>query len=156
MKHICVLLLSVLFISCAAQKKTVKYEMKQTHPYCGGARPSPEILEKAKIPHPYAGKTLIFISEKGRVDSTKTNTKGLLTVKLTKVTYMFFEPWKYYKKTPDGSPESNYDKSCLEEIWKKEDIKIIVTGAKIEVTNNIENGKCPHQLDCLTNKHLPE
>lgn len=161
MKHILGLILLLGIFSCTAQKKTVKLEMKQTHPYCGGARPTPEIEEKARVPHPYADKTLIYVSAKGGKSQTvKTNAEGLLTVKLSPGTYFFYEPWKYYKKTPDGSAIDNYDKACLEEVWKKEDLKITYTKVKLDekldIQNNIESAKCPWNLDCLVKKHMPE
>ena len=43
--------------------------MTQYIPYCGGAKPSPEITAKLNAPVPYANKTLIYVSDKNKIDS---------------------------------------------------------------------------------------
>jgi hypothetical protein len=156
MKNFLIVFFILNFFSCTAQKKNVKFQINQTRPYCSGARPSEEMLEKARIPQPYANKTLIFISEGGKLDSVKTNANGFISLKLTKGTYRFFEPWKFYKKTPDGSSEENYDTLCLKETRKKEDLKVVFSGKKTTVENYIAEGKCPFMADCLLRRHLPE
>lgn len=139
------------------QKILVKYEMMQIRPYCGGARPPKDMEEKARIPQPYANLTLIYKSSKGKIDSVKTDDNGILLLHLKPGTYHFFEPWKYHKKTPEGSPMTAYNKTCLEAEWKKEDLKITVAakGNPI-ITNNITTAKCAWNQDCLLQKHFPE
>ena len=138
-----------------AQKKTIKYKVEQLIPYCGGARPTPEIEKETQIPKPYAGKWFFYSPAKGKTDSVKTDDKGILTVNLSKGTYKFYEAWKYNKKTADGAPLNFFDKSCLETEWKKEDLLIVVSKGKEKVTNNISQAKCPWQYPCYLKEHLP-
>ena len=139
------------------QKISIKHEMLQLRPYCGGARPTKEMEEQGRTSQPYANLTLIYKSDKGKIDSVKTDGKGFLIANLKPGTYKFFEPWKYYKKTPDGSPFSSYNKTCIEGEWKKEDLKITVAakGNPI-IKNNITVAKCFWDNDCLLQKHMPE
>ena len=99
-------LLNVCF-SLTAQSKRVKIKLVQFIPYCGGARPTPEILKATQEEVPYANKKLIFISTKGKIDTIFTDSNGFINKKLFCDTYKFFEPWKYYKKIPYGFPENN-------------------------------------------------
>ena len=157
MKKIIFLVFVLSFAFSYGQKILVKYEMLQIHPYCGGAKPPREMEEQARIPQPYANLTLIYKSAKGKVDSVKTDDKGILLVNLKAGAYHFFEPWKYYKKTPEGSSFAAYNKTCLEAEWKKEDLKITVAakGNPI-IVNNISTAKCAWNQDCLLQKHFPE
>jgi len=124
--------------------------------YCGGAKPTPEVLAKYEKPWPYANKKLIMISPSGKADSVTTDKNGILNLKLKDGTYKLYEPWRYYKTAPDGSTIDNYDKSCLEEQWKKTDISIIIKKRKSQVTTIIDEAFCPHKMPCLKNPQLPE
>ena len=157
MKKIIFTILILQTVITNAQKIAVKYEMLQLRPYCGGARPPKEVEEQAKIPQAYSNMLLIYKSDKGKVDSVKTNEKGFLILNLKAGTYKFFEPWKFHKKTPDGANISIYNKTCIESEWKKEDLKITIgTKGNPIIKNNISTSKCFWDNDCLIQKQMPE
>jgi hypothetical protein len=57
------MLLPVLLILAAAAEpplRSVEIELTQTNPYCGGAAPSPEILEQAAMARPLSGSTYLI------------------------------------------------------------------------------------------------
>jgi len=156
MKNIFLILSITTFLTGFSQKKIVKFKMTQYISYCGGAKPSPEIVTKLNAPVPYANKTLIYVSDKNKIDSTVTNAKGVLNIKLAYGTYKFFEPWKYYKQIPYGEIESNIKMDCLVLEWAKPDMQITV-GKKIEYDEyKLLYPICSYRFPCLINKHLPQ
>jgi hypothetical protein len=143
-------------LSGPAQKKAVSFQIKQIHPYCGGARPSPEMEAAAQLAQPYANQKLFIVSDKGYKDSVITDTEGYLKTNLKAGTYKIYEAWKFYKKTPNGEALTDFDKECLKKEWKKEDLKITFVNGKAQIKNNIERAKCPWQQNCLMKKNMPE
>lgn len=144
-------------LSFFAQKQTVAFQIKQTHPYCGGARPTPEIEAAAREPQPYAGQKLFIISDKGKKDSLVTDAEGNFKTDLKPGVYKVYEPWKFHKRTPNGEPLSSYNKECLKKEWAKEDMKITVPAkGKPEIADHLAQGKCSWQYNCLEKKVLPE
>lgn len=138
-------------------QKKIKLNFLYTIPYCGGARPTPEIEMAAGVLHPYAGKTIVYISDKGKIDSLKTNSKGIISAKLKYGTYKFYESWKYYKQTPNGKAQNLFDMACLKLEWEKEIYKIVLKQKGSEITKQYDLiQKCPHQIECLLNINLPE
>jgi hypothetical protein len=138
-----VLLLSLVFTNMSCQKKLQQITVQYTQPYCGGARPTPEILADAEKVKPYAGKMLIIVSDKGKTDSAKTDVKGIAKLKLTPGTYKVYEAWRFYKSNPSGEEMSLYDKPCLEEEWKKHAIELTITKSK-----TIQKSDGPIALPC--------
>lgn len=144
-----------LSLSACAQKKTVLLTVKYTQPYCGGARPTPEMVKAASEPKVYANKILVFISDKGKADSAKTNEKGVLKLKLAMGTYRVYESWRYYKQAPGTDRISLYDGSCLQSEWQKESHKIVVgskTSTATEINAIIEF--CAHNRPCLKEENI--
>ena len=135
-------------------KVNIKVLQKQT--YCGGARPTPEITAQYEKPIPYANKKLIIVSANGKIDSTITTAKGYLKVRLKAGTYKLFEPWRYYKRTPDGSDIKNFDKECLQKQWEKADMIIDAQKKRQQITMDIDATYCPHTLPCISNPQMPE
>lgn len=139
---------SALFFS--AQQKTVSTQINFKQPYCGGARPSAEMLAEAEMAKPYAGKTIIIVSSKGKVDSSKTNSKGLFSANLNIGTYKVYEAWRYYKKGAGGMAVSDFNKKCLKKEWKKEILQIIVTEKDTKIVDKNEIIiVCPWNLPCI-------
>ncbi len=151
-------LLTLVFLISAfltfGQKRLIRCQVTQKHPYCGGARPTPDMEKDALIPKPYARKTFIY-KIKSKVDSVTIDDNGFFTVTLKPGTYKFYEPWKFHKRTQDGSPIDHFDKKCLEAEWKKEDLLLVVSKKTEKFTNNIEQGKCEWQYPCYLKEYTP-
>lgn len=143
-------------LTSCAQKKLVSKKIEYTEPYCGGARPTPEMEEEAEKPKPYAAKTIIFINESGKIDSAKTDANGVFKKKLSYGKYNVFESWKYYKKTLNGTPIGSFDKNCIESEWKKQFMTINCSKKSV----NIESKEpiilyCDYNTPCILEKHMP-
>ncbi len=153
------IMLMVLFfatlISCS-QKKLVSTTISFTQQYCGGARPSAEILAEAEKPKAYANKTIVILSSKGKTDSVKTNADGLLKTNLKPGNYKLMEAWRYYKKANGGIPLSDFDKDCLKEEWKKEIKEIVITKKDVKIfEKNVIIEICPWNLPCILESKRP-
>lgn len=149
-------------IGCvSAQKARLQINYKQ--PYCGGARPSPEILQNAELAKPYSSKTVFIVSENGRSFSATTSSLGIIERKMKPGTYYLFEAWRFKKTTPDAAPLTDYELTCLQQEWKKPVGSFVVglskttkdTGA---VATFVIELPCPWQSPCLKDgkRHLPE
>jgi len=152
------LISALLFLSLAldAQKKTVKLELTYYEPYCGGARPTDEILAEAQKPKPYAGQKVILLSKTGKTDTLITDIKGKLTLKLKKGEYSIFEAWRYYKKSFNSAPLDQFDQACLKNEWEKATVEITVGRKKtnIKFKNDLMN-YCEWAIPCLLESHAP-
>jgi hypothetical protein len=150
------LVLTIVFFDSCAQKKALSFHVDFVQPYCGGARPTPQMEADAQKARPFSGKTIIIVSDKGKVDSVRTDAKGNFKKKLDAGTYKFYESWKYYKATPNGDPVSNFDKDCLEKEWAKAFRE--VTKGKSTVTEKSEGPiviPCPWKVPCLLEQFMP-
>lgn len=156
MKTIILIITFLITLSGCAQKK-VKLNFTYTKPYCGGARPTPEMEAESQIAHPYAHKTIIYKNDKGKTDSVKTDANGNVVLKLKNGNYKFYESWKYYKKTPNGQAQNLFDLNCLNAEWKIEMVNVTVSRkvTKINLVYDLIE-KCPWQNECLLEKHMPE
>lgn len=137
-------------------QKNVYWELTQDQKYCGGAKPNAEILAQYEKPVLYANKKLIIVSASGKIDSTTTNSKGILKIKLKPGSYKLYEPWRYHKRTPDGTDVNNFDKDCLAKTWEKVDIAITTQKKKQQLIIDIDPVFCQHEIPCLKNPHMPE
>lgn len=139
-----------------AQKKAVVITMTYREPYCGGARPSPEMEEAAQKARPYARKKMILVASNGKASSIKTDVNGILKLKLQPGVYRVFESWRYAHKTPKGMPLNNFDAECLKTEWQKETMLITVSAEKTfsEVKNEIITF-CPWNLPCMVESFRP-
>jgi hypothetical protein len=133
-----------------SQKYTVQVVVTYIQPYCGGARPSEEILEMARTPLPYVEKKVIAVNEKGKAFKLKTNKEGKIVCKLKEGNYKLFEEWRFNKNTPDGQPHKNYDANCLKAEWLKEFAVLTVESKKLDYreTNGIVN-TCNYNIPCV-------
>jgi hypothetical protein len=142
--------------SVYSQKKTVSVQINFMQPYCGGARPTPEIIADAAKAKPYANKTIIIVSAKGKIDSAKTNDAGVLNLKLKVGTYKLFEAWRFYKKATGGLVVSDFDGECLKNEWKKEIKEIVVTKKENKISEKNEIIEiCPWNLPCVLESRRP-
>lgn len=138
----------------SCQKKLQKVKVSYIQPYCGGARPTPEMVAEGEKLRPYENKTVILVSAKGKVDSAKTNKEGVFSKKLAPGTYKLYEAWRYYKKTQTGDSIAEFDKECLEKEWAISFMDVIVT--KTSLTQKSEGpiiSNCSWDAPCLLEKH---
>jgi hypothetical protein len=76
-----------------AQLQTITGNVQVVQPYCGGARPTPEIEKNARKPNPFVGK--LFYIRKGKTNSIKAkiidsfiaDAQGNFSIKIPKGTY---------------------------------------------------------------------
>ncbi len=137
-------------------QKNVYLELAQEQKYCGGAKPPKEILAQYEKPLPYADKKLIIVSSNGKVDSTKTDAKGVLKLKLKSGSYKLYEPWRYHKTSPDGTDIKKYDTECLKNVWSKVDISIDTKKKKQVIKVDLDPVFCMHEIPCILNPQYPQ
>ena len=139
-----------------AQKKLIEVSVLCTQAYCGGARPTDEMLAEIQKPKPYANKKMYLISEKGKKIAVKTNSDGNFKAKVTHGNYKLMEFWRIKKLSPNGAALANFDKDCLKPEWEKEVMLIRVTKEKIdfELKNEIAL-YCDWAFPCLKDAHMP-
>lgn len=150
--------ISFIFLSTItiAQKKKITCTINYYKPYCGGARPTPEMEKDGQTPKPYSKTTVIFVSQNGHVDSAKTDANGGITLKLKAGTYKFYEAWRFYKKTPDSTDTIRFESPCLKEEWAKEFQVLTLTkkSSNIEQKNTIIEF-CDYQIPCFIHNFKP-
>jgi hypothetical protein len=150
------LLLFLMGFSLAGQKKSVSIKITFLQPYCGGARPTKEMLAESQKPKPYAKKTIVIVSEEGKIDSARTNNSGILKLKLKAGQYKLFETWRYFNSTPAQLPVKDFDKDCLKPEWQKEIKTVVVTSKKAEVIHkNDIIIACPWNVPCILESAKP-
>ena len=134
--YICLIMMSG--FSLMSQSKKVKIKLVQYIPYCGGAKPTAEMAKASATAVAYANKKLILISDKEQIDTVVTDKNGNFTKTFSYGVYKAYEPWKFYKKTPTGTKESNLNMDCMNEEWVKEDVKISVSKKANLIENNLK------------------
>jgi hypothetical protein len=120
-------------------------------PYCGEGQNSRNLKSTPNKAKAYGNKKLIFVSCLQVIDTLTTDKSGYLKLTLPYGTYLVYEPWKFYKKIPQGYNETQMVMSCLQEEWLKEDLKIVISKKTITVANNIILLTCPDKFSCLKN-----
>lgn len=143
-----------------AQKLPVTFTVTFIQPYCGGARPSPEMEERAQTPQPYSNKTIVLRNGKGKCLRVKTDSNGVVVTRLKAGEYKVLEVWRAGKKSPDGQSKQRYDSDCLKQEWNKElaVLTVILGSVNYQVTNGIIL-PCDWNTPCLLEKfrsHPPE
>ena len=106
---------------------TVSGKVQQQFPYCGGARPTREMLIKATNPVAFPNKTFYLRNgntntENGTIaKSFTTNKEGLFCVKLSPGTYSIIleEQLKAIHPEDYRSENQKVNEQCLIEWWKK-------------------------------------
>jgi hypothetical protein len=145
----------LLVVSCVltacGQTRQVTLTINYYVPYCGGARPTEQIIAEAERPKPYANQTIVFVKG-SKVDSAKTNVDGVVTKKLKTGNYQVFESWRYYKKAPGNAKISEFNKECLKGEWKKPLMTLTVRKTSHSYDQKFELVEfCDHKRPCLIN-----
>lgn len=152
------LLLFVCLIGiCNAQKVKIQFEFKYKQPYCGGAKPTAEIIAETQKERPLDNQKFYVYQNNKCIDTIRTNDSGAVVLKYLPGTYYLFEAWKHFKKTPDGSPLADFNKACMAKEWLKPNYKIMIASASDFTMDyyEISASRCAHQLACLKVRHLP-
>ena len=147
--------LFLLPFSLLSQTK-VNVQVLQNQKYCGGIKPSKEILEQYSRPIPFTNKKFVLVSANGHTVAATTNANGYLKIKLKPGSYKGYEAWRFYKKTPDGTDAKNFDAECLKQAWTKVDLSIDCQKKTQAVVVDVDDVYCPHTIPCLLNPHFPE
>ena len=148
------------FISCSAQKSKAKMyiisgKVTETNQYCGGARPSQEMLDELTAPKPLADKVLLIKSGKINTNSrsvqkTKTDPYGNFTLILKAGTYCIVEESKGKKFTPKTNDEIyEWDNDCLKKNWEACDHLMVVGKDKVDNININYQKYCDYRQPCL-------
>ena len=106
---------------------TVSGKVTQTFPYCGGAAPSKELLEKLAKPVAYAGKKFFIREGKTNsinakiLESFSTGKDGEFSIRLAPGIYSIIleEQLKLIKAEDLTKEFIEVDEKCLEEWWSK-------------------------------------
>ncbi len=146
----------ILFPLSLISQIKVNVQIVQKQSYCGGAKPSQEILDRLAVPIPCPHKKFVLVSANGKICTVTTNSKGYLKVKLKAGSYKGYEAWRYNKKTPDGTDAKNFDMECLKAAWGKVDITIDTQKKAQAIVIDIDDTYCQHNIPCLLNPQYPQ
>jgi hypothetical protein len=137
-------------------KYKMELEIKYTQPYCGGAKPTPEMVEESKKEKPLTNTKFYVYRDNKCIDTIKTNENGTVIVRLEAGTYFLFETWKQFKRTPDGSPKTDFFADCLKKAWAQPNYKLTVVEGDMKMDYyEVSASRCPNQYACLKVRHLP-
>jgi len=125
MRLIIILLLNVFAFSAMAQtKQEVLFKVEFVNSYCGGARPTPEIIAELSIPRVLTNSQILLIpvgKKSKKAICMITNEKGEVKTKLSPGTYSVKMGKKY-----DKTMNINYDSSCSQmskKVWETIELK---------------------------------
>jgi hypothetical protein len=146
-------LFSLAFTTKAQIKYKVELEFKYTKPDCSAKANKNAVV---KNDSPLANQKLYVYKDGQPVDSLKTDDEGKVFVKYYPGVYSLFEPWKHFKKTPDGSPTSDFFADCLAKEWAKPSYKLTVAEGDFRMDyHDVSASRCPNQYVCLKVRHIP-
>jgi hypothetical protein len=145
-----------LFLSGFISRSQIKLKMELEFKYRPVSCDSSKIIPSTEE-YPLAQQTLFIFQDNKFLDSIKTNESGKAIVKYYPGNYQIFEKWKYYKKTPDGTPMSDYLTDCLTKEWAKPSYRLIVKEDDFSLEYvGVVASRCPNQMPCLKMRHLPK
>lgn len=146
MKNFILLFIISISLACKVNSKSknaeevvINGQVTQTKDFCGGMRPTDELVNNLRTPKPFANK-VIYIkigdvnTERGPVvQKFTTDENGKFSVKLkVGTTYCFVEDWKGEPfKAPKDTEFTIWDIPCLRKSYGTPDFVL-----KVEKTNN--------------------
>ncbi len=145
--------------SAAASDSPVMGLVTLTSSYCGGARPTDEVMQEYNTPKPYAGKVLYFREgdkndlNKKIVAKTVTNDSGYFEVKLPVGTYAIILEEQLKKANPGNFATPNtisVDSLCLAQWWETP-LKVITVSSKVPP----EKIQLNFHRECFISKDIP-
>ncbi len=136
----------------------VSGHITQTSDYCGGARPSDELLENLKKPSPLENKIIFIKIGTANNSSIKyfqkviTDSNGDFVVTLKAgMTYCFIEEWKQKKLLiPEDTKYLTWDAKCLEARYHTADFVLKVKRIKNPIITINYHNPCFYSPYCGT------
>lgn len=136
--------------------------VEQTSSYCGGARPSQQILERLATPTAYPNK--IFYIRRGKINcaeakiitSFTTDSSGKFSISLKPGTYSIIVEDQLNPVDPNKYVNENQqvDWQCLDEWWTKPYYLLVVKNKNINDLNFVFHHRCfiTSDIPCITYK----
>jgi hypothetical protein len=128
-----IIVISILAISCGTQKESNNYEetkeeqfkveitVKEKVPYCGGARPTPEMTKMTK---PAVGEFSITNLNDNTIHTVKSDENGVISTELPAGNYSVNEGYnnvtfeKFLEENRDSKPDLEFgDEACYKTWW---------------------------------------
>jgi hypothetical protein len=130
---------------------TVKGKLTQTSQYCGGARPTEEVLKEAATPKPYANK--VFYVRVGKTNSLNgevitsftTDVNGEYSFQITPGTYSIVQEKQLKALTPEdlkSTAEIKVDGKCMKKWWAKPFHLLVVKTENITIPDQNIHHPC--------------
>lgn len=158
-KSLFILLILTSQISCAQRKAkyyTVSGTVTSTSSYCGGARPTDEMMAELAKPKPEAGKQLFLKSGKENsksnsiIISFNSDSLGQFNIKLKNGTYCIVEEYKSKALAiPKNDENSKWDEKCLTEEYARCDYQLEVNNKNVDGVNINFHKPCQWSTPCL-------
>lgn len=138
-KHFLLFILIITTLSSCAQRKPQFYKVSgtvtATYSYCGGARPSDEMLAELNRPKPMAEKKLFVKAGNSNskneaiIKSFNTDAYGRFNIELPKGTYCIIEENKTTGiKIPTSDANHKWDSDCLTKAYEHCDYQLNISG----------------------------
>jgi hypothetical protein len=143
-------------------KKTYKISGKitQTSLFCGGARPTEEMMREMEVPKPYKNKVLYVRA--GKINTTAksvllkftADSAGSFSFTLPPGEYVIIQAEQVkklnLKKLPSGK-DFMINKKCLDEWWKKPYYALVIKDADVTNLNFNFEKRCfiPTDVSCI-------
>jgi hypothetical protein len=121
--------------------------------YCGGARPSEEMVQGLRQPASnftlyYKTNDLVTIEHVSTIDSVKTDSAGHYTLRLHKGQFCFFEKWKMDRLSiPKDDKFNHWDSVCYLQQYQTCDFSINIQSDTSQA-NIILQRHCPWNTPC--------
>ena len=137
-KHLGIILLMISALTSCAQRKPKLYKVSgtvtATYSYCGGARPSEEMLAELKRPKPMAEKKLFIKTGNSNSKNNQalksfiTDADGHFTIELEKGLYCIVEENKSAGfKIPVADADHKWDMDCLTKAYEQCDYQLNIS-----------------------------
>jgi len=148
---------------CSPKKKKEKQKFQVTgsimemRTYCGGAQPSPEMMESINKPAPIPfGKVFVKKGtenkEKSEVIATiVADSIGNFSISLPAGTYCLVEEWKTKKFVlPENNEFQTVDSTCYRNLYNTGDYQLTISDKNIDGVKVIYHRHCPWGQPCIS------
>lgn len=157
MKKLFIVICFSLSVFCNAQRMKIEIEFRYGKPDCSGKYKTDVAIYNSRVDKPLANQRFYVYQSGTCVDSIVTNDSGFVVINYPPGRYYLYEPWKHFKKTPDGSPTTEFFADCLPKEWIKPNYYLTIEEdgqLKMDYLE-ISASRCTFQYPCLKVRHLP-